>query len=162
MDRPALKHRHAAALRFNHRADAAALRRDTDGVADGTQAVDQPVAIARDATRGRHGDVDIGVLATDVGGGAVAAPKSIIEVACCAFKPQSSTPTKVLITYWMMVAQRGEPVLITNSPRLPSLASLNTGVGEIIRVENGTHRGSTKCRCSPRTAYHPLAIRPTD
>ncbi|OQB98669.1 MAG: hypothetical protein BWX79_03274 [Alphaproteobacteria bacterium ADurb.Bin100] len=45
--------------------------------------------------------------------------------------PQSSTPTSVLITYWMMVAPPGEPVPIRKSPIEPSSAILKTRVGAI-------------------------------
>ena len=39
-------------------------------------------------------------------------PKSIIDTACCASIFQSSTPTRVLATYWMMLAPPGEPVVM--------------------------------------------------
>ena len=45
--------------------------------------------------------------------------------------PQSSTPTSVLPTYWMMVAPPGEPVAMRNSPRAPVLSLRNTSVGAI-------------------------------
>jgi len=42
--------------------------------------------------------------------GLLAAPKSTSDVACCASRPQSRTPTSVLTTYWMIVLPPGDPV----------------------------------------------------
>ena len=61
--------------------------------------------------------------------GLLAAPKFTSDVACCAFRFQSSAPTTVLTTNWMMDAPPGEPVAIRKSPREPSAACLNTSVG---------------------------------
>src|SRR6478735_6656804 len=63
--------------------------------------------------------------------GELAAPKSTMAVACCASIFQSSAPTSVFTTYWMMVEPPGEPVAIANSPTLPSAALRNTRVGAI-------------------------------
>src|SRR5256885_4129703 len=52
--------------------------------------------------------------------GLLAAPKSTIDVACWASRPQSSAPTRVLVTYWMMVLPPGEPVAILKSPAVRS------------------------------------------
>ena len=57
------------------------------------------------------------------------APVFTSEVACCASSPQSSAPTTVFITYWMIAPPPGEPVAITKSP---GLSPLNTSVGAMV------------------------------
>ena len=63
--------------------------------------------------------------------GLLAAPKATRDVACWASRPQSTKPTMVLVTNWMMVAPPGEPVAMRNSPRVPSAAVRNSSVGAI-------------------------------
>ena len=57
------------------------------------------------------------------------APKFTSDVACCAFSFQSTAPTTVFSTYWMMVPPPGEPVAMRKSP---GAVPLNTRVGAMV------------------------------
>ena len=75
------------------------------------------------------------------------APKLIIDVACWASMPQSSTPISVLLTNWMIDAPPGDPVPITKLPIEPSAALANTSVGDI--ELRGRFSGPTRLAMGP-------------
>src|SRR5829696_3220958 len=73
--------------------------------------------------------------------GEFAAPKSTADTACCAFRPQSIIPTRVLATNWMITEPPGEPATAYSGPRpVPDLSNTNVGA----MVLRGRLPGSTR------------------
>src|ERR1700682_6673834 len=73
--------------------------------------------------------------------GELAAPKSTMDTACCGSRPQSSIPTTVLTTNWMITEPPGDPSTAYHGPR-PDADGSNTSVGAI--VLRGRFPGSTR------------------
>src|SRR6476619_4900743 len=63
--------------------------------------------------------------------GEFAAPKSTMDTACCGSRPQSSIPTTVFTTNWMITEPPGDPVTAYSGPR-PDAAWSNTRVGAMV------------------------------
>src|SRR5882724_5409697 len=63
--------------------------------------------------------------------GELAAPKSTMDTACCGFRPQSSIPTRVFATNWIITDPPGDPRTAYSGPR-PEPDWSKTKVGDIV------------------------------
>src|SRR4029450_3592144 len=67
--------------------------------------------------------------------GVFAAPKSTADTACCGSRPQSTIPTTVFTTNWIITEPPGEPNTAYSGPLAPGWPGAprsNTSVGAIV------------------------------